>query len=542
MSTSSSDKNDNMFPELCRESNLPESIDRRTFIIRNAVIGAAAAMTGTVWTPEARAQQAAKEAAAKSPLPPLDSTSMSSDLDVVKRSKGPVMTVLDEFYKVGPGPSSSHTIGPMRITYDFYQRCTKLPADQLKQATGLKVHLFGSLSATGKGHGTERAALAGLLGKEPATVDPLFLDEMKEKPDQSYPLKLGDKTFNLSLSDIIYDTPNGDFPHPNTMTCKLMDGDKAIYELEYYSPGGGFYEWKGYTPPKKGQPKYPYETMKELRQHAEKNNLSIAQVIMANELAVSGKTEEQINAFLDKIAAAMLATVKAGLAVKEGVLPGPIKLHSKAAEVWKRAQDDKYEADRAVALLSACALAASEENARGHLVITAPTGGSAGVMPAIVYGLTQTKRALPQEKVRQGLLAGAAIGYLCKHNATLSGAEGGCQSEIGVASAMSAAFIASAMDASPLVTENAAESALEHHLGMTCDPVAGYVQVPCIERCAFGAVKAWTAYMIATNEIASRHRVDLDTTIKTLADTGKDMSTKYKETSEAGLAQNLVLC
>jgi L-serine dehydratase len=461
---------------------------------------------------------------------------------VVKRSKGPVMTVLDEFYKVGPGPSSSHTIGPMRITYDFYQRCSKLPADQLKQATGLKVHLFGSLSATGKGHGTERAALAGLLGKEPATVDPLFLDEMRDKPNQSYPVKLGDKTFNLSLADIIYDTPKGEFPHPNTMTCKLMAGDKPVYELEYYSPGGGFYEWKGYTPPKKGQPKYPYGTMKELRQHAEKNNLSIAQVIMANELTVSGKTEEQINAFLDKIAAAMLATVKAGLAVKEGVLPGPIKLHSKAATVWERAQENKYEADRAVALLSACALAASEENARGHLVITAPTGGSAGVMPAIVYALTETKRKLPQDKVRQGLLGGAAIGYLCKHNATLSGAEGGCQSEIGVASSMSAAFIASALGASPLVTENAAESALQHHLGMTCDPVAGYVQVPCIERCAFGAVKAWTAFMIATNEIGWRHRVDLDTTIKTLADTGKDMSTKYKETSEAGLAQNLVLC
>jgi L-serine dehydratase len=416
----------------------------------------------------------------------------------------------------------------MRITYDFYQRCTKLPADQLNQATGLKVHLFGSLSATGKGHGTERASLAGLLGKEPATVDPLFLDAMKEKPDQSYPLKIGDKTFNLSLADIIYDSAKGEFPHPNTMTCKLMGGDKAVYELEYYSPGGGFYEWKGYTPPKKGQPKYPYATMKELRQHAEKNNLSIAQVIMANEVAVSGKTEEEINAFLDKIAGAMLATVKAGLAVKEGVLPGPIKLHSKAATVWERAQDDKYESDRALALLSACALA--------------PTGGSAGVMPAIVYGLVETKRKLPVDKVRQGLLGGAAIGYLCKHNATLSGAEGGCQSEIGVASAMSAAFIASALDAPPLVTENAAESALEHHLGMTCDPVAGYVQVPCIERCAFGAVKAWTAYMIATNEIASRHRVDLDTTIETLAETGKDMSVKYKETSEAGLAANLVLC
>ncbi|HEX3150356.1 MAG TPA: L-serine ammonia-lyase [Gemmataceae bacterium] len=519
------------------ETEIPAGVDRRSFFMRSAVIGAAAALTGKSWTPEARAEQAAKEAAA-----PKLGAAMSADLEVVKKSKGPVMTVLDEFYKVGPGPSSSHTIGPMRITYDFYQRCTKLPADQLGRATGLKVHLYGSLSATGKGHGTERAALAGLLGKEPATVDPLFLDEMKEKPDQSYTVKLGDKEFKLTLADIVYDAPKGEFPHPNTMTCKLMAGDKPAYELEYYSPGGGFYEWKGYTPPKKGQPKYPYATMKELRKHAEDNKLSIAQVIMANELAVSGKTEAEINAFLDKIGNAMLNTVKAGLSIKEGVLPGPIKLQSKAAAVFERAQDDKYESDRAIALVSAFALAASEENARGHLVITAPTGGSAGVMPAVVYALVNSKRKLPMEKVREGLLAGAAIGYLCKHNATLSGAEGGCQSEIGVASAMTAAFIAQAMGSTPLVTENAAESALEHHLGMTCDPVAGYVQVPCIERCAFGAVKAWTAVMIATNEIASRHRVDLDTTIKTLADTGRDMSNKYKETSEAGLAANLVLC
>ena len=486
---------------------------------------------------EARAKQAAKEAAA-----PKMGATLSPDLNVVKQSKGPVMTLADEFYKVGPGPSSSHTIGPMRITYDFYQRCTKLPADQLAKATGLKVHLFGSLSATGKGHGTEHAALAGLLGKEPATVDPLFLDEMKAKPEQTYPVKLGDKTFNLSLADIIYDVTKGDFPHPNTMTCKLMGRDKPIYVQEYYSVGGGFIEWKGYQPPKKGQPKYLYSTMKELRQHAEKNNLSIAQVIMANEVAVSGKTEKQINAFLDKIANAMLATVKSGLSVKEDVLPGPIKLHSKAATVWERAQDEKYESDRAIAMVAACALAASEENARGHLVITAPTSGSAGVMPAVVYALVNSKRQVPMEKIREGLLAGLAVGYLCKHNATLAAAEGGCQSEIGVASAMAAALIAQVMGSNPQTLENAAESALEHHLGMTCDPVAGYVQVPCIERCAFGAVKAWTAFMIATNEIESRHRVDLDATIKTLADTGRDMNAKYKETSEAGLAQNLTIC
>lgn len=535
-------KNESASPALPEDSTISSSLNRRSFLMRNAVIGASAVLTGRVWTPEARAQQAAKEAAARPALPPLDSSSMSADLNVVKKSKGPVMTVVDEFYKVGPGPSSSHTIGPMRITYDFYQRCQKLPADQLSKATGLKVHLFGSLSATGKGHGTERAALAGLVGKEPATVDPLFLDEMKEKPDQTYDVKVGDKTFKLSLKDIIYDEAKGEFPHPNTMTCKLMGGDKPVYELEYYSPGGGFYEWKGYTPPKKGQPKYPYATMKELRAHAEKNKISIAQLMMANEIAVSGKSEADVNAYLDKIGQAMLNTVKLGLSVKEQVLPGPIKLHSKAATVFERAQDDKYQADKAIALVSAFALAASEENARGHLVITAPTGGSAGVMPAVVYALVNSDRKLSKEKIREGLLAGAAIGYLCKHNATLSGAEGGCQSEIGVASAMTAAFIAQVHDSSPQVTENAAESALEHHLGMTCDPVAGYVQVPCIERCAFGAVKAWVAYMIATNEIASRHRVDLDTTIITLAQTGKDMSTKYKETSEGGLAANLVLC
>jgi L-serine dehydratase len=181
--------NDTPLPESSPEETAGSDLDRRAFLMRNAVIGAAAVMTGATWTPEARAQQAAKEAKAATPAAKpaaaakLGAT-MSPNLDVVKRSKGPVMTVLDEFYKVGPGPSSSHTIGPMRITYDFYQRCSKLPADQLAKATGLKVHLYGSLSATGKGHGTERAALAGLIGKEPATVDPLFLDAMIAKPNE----------------------------------------------------------------------------------------------------------------------------------------------------------------------------------------------------------------------------------------------------------------------------------------------------------------------------------------------------------------------
>jgi L-serine dehydratase len=452
------------------------------------------------------------------------------------------MTTLEEFYKVGPGPSSSHTIGPMRITYDFYQRCTKLPKEQLAKATALKVHLFGSLSATGKGHGTERAALAGIVGKEPATVDPLFLDGLRDKPDQVFPVKLGEKSFDVSLKDIVYDAPKGEFPHPNTMTCKLMAGSSVLLEQEYYSVGGGFIEWKGYVPPKKGQPKYPYATMKELQAHAEKNNLSLAQVAMANEVAVSGKSEAEINAFLDKISAAMVAIVKSGLAAPTATLPGPIKLKTKAGEVYKRAMDDTFEKQRGVGVVSAYALAGSEENARGHLVVTAPTGGSAGVIPALVYALGEGGRNLPQEKIRAGLLAGAVIGYLGKHNATLSGAEGGCQAEIGVASAMGAALIAQAHDFGHQVVANAAESSLQHHLGMTCDPVAGFVQVPCIERCAFGAVKAWTGFMIASNEIPADRRVDFDTTVNAMALTAKEMNSKYKETSEGGLAVSVVLC
>jgi L-serine dehydratase len=508
-------------------------------MMRSAVLGAASVIAGC--SPSS-SEQATTASTAAPPAPAQTATKLSPELEVVKKSKGNVMTVLEEFYKVGPGPSSSHTIGPMRITYDFYQRATKLPPEQLAKATGLKVHLFGSLSATGKGHGTERAALAGIIGKEPATVEPEFLDSLASNPNQSFPVKLGDKTFNMTLKDIVYDAPKGDFPHPNTMTCKLMAGDSVIHELEYYSVGGGFIEWKGYQPPKKGQPKYPYSTMKEILAHAQKDKLSIAQVAMANEVAVSGKSEAEINAFIDKIHTAMVNIVKAGLKAPSGTLPGPIKLKTKAGDVYTRAMDDKFEARRAMGLVSAYALAGSEENARGHLVVTAPTGGSAGVLPALVYSLGEGGRKMPVEKIRNGFLAAAAIGYLCKHNATLSGAEGGCQAEIGVASAMGAAFLAQAHDLPPQVVANAAEASLQHHLGMTCDPVAGFVQLPCIERCAFGAIKSWTGFVIASNEIPAHRRVDFDTTVAAMALTAKEMNAKYKETSEGGLAVSVTLC
>jgi L-serine dehydratase len=513
----------------------PGVVDRRTFLMRSAVIGATAVITG-------RTVSAQQNRAAAAAAPPRLPTTLSPTLDVVKKESRPIMTTIDEFYKVGPGPSSSHTIGPMRITYDFYQRCTRLPAATLARATALKVHLYGSLSATGLGHGTERAALAGITGKEPATVDPAFLDGLAANPNQSFPVTLGSKTFNASLQDVIYDAKTGEFPHPNTMTCKLMAGNETLHELEYYSVGGGFIEWKGYEPPRKGQPKYPYTTMAQLQRHAETNKLSIAQVAMANEVAVSGKTEAEINAFIDKVTTAMVNIVKTGLSLPSSVLPGPIKLKTKAGDVYKRAMDDQYERQRGVGIVAAYALAGSEENARGHLVVTAPTGGSAGVMPALVYAVGEGGRNLPQQKIRDGMLAAAAIGYLCKHNATLSGAEGGCQAEIGVASAMGAAFLSQAHDFPHQVVANAAESSLEHHLGMTCDPVAGFVQIPCIERCAFGAVKAWTGFMIASNEIPANRRVDFDTTVSAMALTAKEMNSKYKETSEGGLAVSLTLC
>ena len=480
------------------------------------------------------------EAAAPPPSAEAAPPALSPDLAVVQASKGPIMTTLEEFYKMGPGPSSSHTMGPMRITYDFFQRVSKLPDDQLKRATALKVHLYGSLSATGKGHGTDRASLAGLLGKAPATCPPQFLDGLAAHPEEVHKVTLGPTTLNLTLNDVIFDATKGDFHHPNTMTAKLLAGNETLYEQEYYSVGGGFIEWKGYKPPDKGRPKYPFEHARDLKKYLIDDKIPLAKLLLVNEMDISGKSEKDIWEFLDQVSDVMLRGVDTGLNV-ESVLPGPIKLHSKAAAMRRNLKTTvKGDAARAVTRVASYGFAMGEENARGHIIVTAPTAGSAGIIPAVVKSLQDLN--MPQQKIRDGFLAAAAIGYLCKHNATLSGAEGGCQAEVGVGSSMGAAMIAQAMEANPKVVSNAAESALEHHLGMTCDPVAGYVQVPCIERCAYGAVKAWTAYCIASEEIPEERRVDLDTTVAAMALTAKEMNAKYKETSEGGLAVSLVLC
>jgi L-serine dehydratase len=467
-------------------------------------------------------------------------SALSPSLGVVQKSKGPILTSLEEFYKMGPGPSSSHTMGPMRITYDFFQRVSKLPADQLQRATGLKVHLFGSLSATGKGHGTDRASLAGLLGQSPAQCPPQFLDDMAANPDKAYKVTIGPTSLDLTLKDIIFDAPKGEFYHPNTMTAKLMAGSEVLYELEYYSVGGGFIEWKGYKTPDKGQPKYPYAMARELKKYLIDDKIPLAKILLENEMAITGKSEKEINEFLDQVAEVMVRGVDTGL-IMESVLPGPIKLHSKAAAMMRNLKTtNKGAAGKAITQVAAYGFAMGEENARGHIIVTAPTAGSAGIIPAVLKSLRDLN--VPVANIREGFLAAAAIGYLCKHNATLSGAEGGCQAEVGVGSSMGAAMIAQALGEGPKVVSNAAESALEHHLGMTCDPVAGYVQVPCIERCAYGAVKAWTAYSIASEEIPEERRVDLDTTIYAMDLTAREMNTKYKETSEGGLAVSVVLC
>jgi L-serine dehydratase len=416
----------------------------------------------------------------------------------------------------------------------------KLPEDQLKKATAVKVHLFGSLSATGKGHGTDRASLAGLLGKAPAECPPQFLDELAANPDKSYKLTIGPKTLDVTLKDVIFDATKGEFHHPNTMTCKLLAGNDTLYELEYYSVGGGFIEWKGYVAPEKGQPKYPFAYARELKKYIIDDHIPLGKLLLENEMAISGKSEKEIREFLDQVTEVMLRGVNTGLTV-ESVLPGPIKLHSKAMAMTQLLQhSNKGDAGKAITRVASYGFAMGEENARGHIIVTAPTAGSAGIIPAVLKSLIDLK--IPKEKIQDGFLAAAAIGYLCKHNATLSGAEGGCQAEVGVGSSMGAAMISQALGEGPKVVSNAAESALEAHLGMTCDPVAGYVQVPCIERCAYGAVKAWTAYCIASEEVAMERRVDLDTTISAMALTAREMNSKYKETSEGGLAVSVVLC
>ena len=446
-----------------------------------------------------------------------------------------ITTSVFELLKIGPGPSSSHTIGPMNAGHDFYLMMRNLPQEQQVAAVSLQVLLYGSLAATGRGHGTDRAIVAGLLGKTPEDCPPDFLDSISLEHNKDLSILLGERNIKFRCSDMIFDTKQYDFPFSNTMIIRLYGKDGMILEKEYYSVGGGFLQWKGWLESPRGAPLYRYENAVQLWKLLKKHRIGLDELMLENERAITGLSEQEINLRLDRILSVMDESVQRGVHT-EGFLPGPIRLHRKAALFYQRAKELPQNADRMLVYLIAYAFAAAEENAAGHIVVTAPTCGSAGVVPAIV-NLLRHHHKLPMETIRRSLLASAAVGFIAKQNASISGAEVGCQGEIGVASSMAAALISIAQNTGIRVMENAAETALEHHLGMTCDPVKGYVQIPCIERNAMGAIKAYTAYLIAREGLPQWHIVGLDTAVEAMRQTGRDMKAEYRETSQGGLAR-----
>ncbi|MBP1846812.1 L-serine dehydratase [Rhizobium petrolearium] len=464
------------------------------------------------------------------------------------------LSVFDVF-KIGIGPSSSHTMGPMSAANRFLALIlsNEWPRPAGAQVASLKVSLHGSLAFTGIGHGTGRAVILGLMGEEPASVDPDRMDEIiaevertgRVTPPGHPPYQFQPKT------DLIFDKKQPLPGHANGMSFSALDRDgRLLLKRIYYSIGGGFVvtdtELEAMRTPQKSsgdaRVPYPFSTAKQMLEMARGSGLTIAQMKRANEETKISAAE--LNAGLDRIWDAMKSCIDRGLKV-EGIMPGGLKvkrrakaIHDKLNEEWRSNRLNPLLAND---WLSVYAMAVNEENAGGGRVVTAPTNGAAGVIPATVrYYLHFHEDATPED-IRNFLLTAAAVGGIIKHNASISGAEVGCQGEVGSAAAMAAAGLAAVMGGSPEQIENAAEIALEHHLGMTCDPVAGLVQVPCIERNALGAVKAVTAASLAIKGDGT-HFVPLDACIETMRQTGNDMSEKYKETSTGGLAVNVVEC
>jgi len=452
----------------------------------------------------------------------------------------PIAMSVFELLKAGPGPSSSHTIAPMRAGADFSAIVRGLDPALRERAGRVRVRLLGSLSATGEGHGTDRAVVAGLMGYEPTYCPPALLSELTNLPQEKRVLHLESKSLPLSLGCVAYGPVQHDFPYSNTLFIELLDpADQVLFSKEYYSTGGGFLQWKGWAAEARGHPAHPYTNMNELLARQAESGLHLDELLMENETAITGASPESIVQELDRLLELMKDTAHRGCRAS-GLLPGKIGLSRKAGVLFERAASLKA-FDRELCFLNAYAYAAAEENAAGNIIVTAPTCGAAGVVPAITLFM-QDHLHLDQKAQRKGLLAAAAVGFIAKENAGIAGAEVGCQGEIGVASAMAAAMLAEARGYSPIIVSNAAEIALEHHLGMTCDPVGGYVQIPCIERNAVGAVKAYNAALIACNENPAAHKVSYDDALRAMAEIGRDMSCKYKETSTGGLAVCLVVC
>jgi L-serine dehydratase len=432
-----------------------------------------------------------------------------------------------ELFRVGIGPSSSHTVAPMRAAALVAAELADTPAAELQ------VILHGSLALTGQGHGTDRALVAGLSGADPETVDPAAVLALDSVPAT---VRLHGSTVRYRLDKQARGGPPG---HPNAMRFVATAGDGAVLlDRTYRSIGGGFLTQDGAAPAAvpADPPPLPYTNGAELVAHADRLG-GIAIVAATNEAAL--RPADEVSDRFVGICRAMSDCIERGLRA-EGELPGGLHVRRRAAALHQAVAADGGGSLEALEWVGLWAMAVNEENAAGGRIVTAPTNGAAGVLPAVIR-YAQVFENVDEAGSVQMLLAAAAIGALIKHNASISGAEVGCQGEVGSAAAMAAAGLAEVLGGTPAQVANAAEIALEHHLGMTCDPIAGLVQVPCIERNALGAGKAIAAAKLALRG-DGRHVVSLDHAIDAMRRTGLDMNDKYKETSRGGLAVSIPAC
>ncbi len=453
-----------------------------------------------------------------------------------------------DLFKIGIGPSSSHTVGPMVAARRFLDL---VAAQSIPATSCLRATLYGSLAFTGKGHGTDLAIVLGFAGQTPAKIDPNAVDNILAKMAtlRLVTLASGTTLHFDPATDVVFDYGPALPGHSNGMVLAIIDPEGAILFSEtYYSIGGGFVVSETELQQPEMSPTenlksvpFPFSTAAQMLTMGEASGLSIAEMKRANETVHHGVA---LNSKIDEIWNAMNSCMERGLALG-GTLPGGLKVRRRAADIYAKLKAEQggnsLQPHRVMDWLSVYAMAVNEENAAGGKVVTAPTNGAAGVMPAVIRYYLDHVADANQDGIRNFLLVSSAIGGIIKHNASISGAEVGCQGEVGSASAMAAAGLCAALGGTNAQIENAAEIALEHHLGMTCDPVGGLVQVPCIERNAFGAVKAVTAASLALRGDGT-HLVPLDTCVETMRQTGVDMNIRYKETSTGGLAVNVVEC
>ncbi|WP_329364090.1 L-serine ammonia-lyase [Streptomyces sp. NBC_01483] len=449
-----------------------------------------------------------------------------------------------DLFSIGIGPSSSHTVGPMRAARMFARRLRN--EELLDSVASVRAELYGSLGATGHGHGTPKAVLLGLEGASPRTVDVEGADNRVEQIKSSGRLSLlGTHEIPFSFDDDLVLHRRKALPyHANGMTVFAYDASGAlVLEKTYYSVGGGFVvdeDAVGEDRIKLDDTvlKYPFRTGDELLRLTKETGLSISALMLENERA--WRTEEEIREGLLAIWRVMQACVSRGMS-REGILPGGLKVRRRAAVSARQLRAEGDPLAHAMEWITLYAMAVNEENAAGGRVVTAPTNGAAGIIPAVLHYYINFIPGADEDGVVRFLLAAGAIGMLFKENASISGAEVGCQGEVGSACSMAAGALAEVLGGSPEQVENAAEIGMEHNLGLTCDPVGGLVQIPCIERNGMAAVKAVTAARMAMRGDGS-HKVSLDKVIKTMKETGADMSVKYKETARGGLAVNIIEC